>query len=375
MKKVICIGGGLSSSLFAYQVKKNHPSYKVIILEKDEKILKRVLISGNGRCNFFSGDFLNGSYPLRFNYPSKVKELISENTIDEFIKILKYEFNFSYYSDSSLRYYPFSNSSSSFRDILIKKLNEVGVETLTNSKVVSISPKNKTVNLESGNLNYDYIFIGIGGKAYDRDINENILSNLNIDINPYESCLCPLYTKIKYPSLDGVRIKGILHLLINSKEVYKEEGELLFKKDGISGICVFNSSLFINEKSKNVIKFNPLCHDNVDLTEIYREFNYDNLVSIFPDKLVKLLLKNREKLDINELLNFFTFEIKGKYPLKNSQISLGGISLNEIDNNFRLNKLQNIFVGGEIIDLHAICGGYNIGFALLSALRASKSVN
>ncbi len=375
MKKVICIGGGLSSSLFAYQVKKNHPSYKVIILEKDEKILKRVLISGNGRCNFFNGDFLNGSYPLRFNFPSKVKELISENTIDEFIKILKYEFNFSYYSDSSLRYYPFSNSSSSFRDILIKKLNEVGVETLTNSKVVSISPKNKTVNLESGNLNYDYIFIGIGGKAYDRDINENILSNLNIDINPYESCLCPLYTKNKYPSLDGVRIKGILHLLINSKEVYKEEGELLFKKDGISGICVFNSSLFINEKSKNVIKFNPLCHDNVDLTEIYREFNYDNLVSIFPDKLVKLLLKNREKLDINELLNFFTFEIKGKYPLKNSQISLGGISLNEIDNNFRLNKLQNIFVGGEIIDLHAICGGYNIGFALLSALRASKSVN
>ena len=375
MKKVICIGGGLSSSLFAYQVKKNHPSYKVIILEKDEKILKRVLISGNGRCNFFNGDFLNGSYPLRFNYPSKVKELISENTIDEFIKILKYEFNFSYYSDSSLRYYPFSNSSSSFRDILIKKLNEVGVETLTNSKVVSISPKNKTVNLESGNLNYDYIFIGIGGKAYDRDINENILSNLNIDINPYESCLCPLYTKNKYPSLDGVRIKGILHLLINSKEVYKEEGELLFKKDGISGICVFNSSLFINEKSKNVIKFNPLIHDNVDLTEIYREFNYDNLVSIFPDKLVKLLLKNREKLDINELLNFFTFEIKGKYPLKNSQISLGGISLNEIDNNFRLNKHQNIFVGGEIIDLHAICGGYNIGFALLSALRASKSVN
>ncbi len=375
MKKVICIGGGLSSSLFAYQVKKNHPSYKVIILEKDEKILKRVLISGNGRCNFFNGDFLNGSYPLRFNFPSKVKELISENTIDEFIKILKYEFNFSYYSDSSLRYYPFSNSSSSFRDILIKKLNEVGVETLTNSKVVSISPKNKTVNLESGNLNYDYIFIGIGGKAYDRDINENILSNLNIDINPYESCLCPLYTKNKYPSLDGVRIKGILHLLINSKEVYKEEGELLFKKDGISGICIFNSSLFINEKSKNVIKFNPLCHDNVDLTEIYREFNYDNLVSIFPDKLVKLLLKNREKLDINELLNFFTFEIKGKYPLKNSQISLGGISLNEIDNNFRLNKHQNIFVGGEIIDLHAICGGYNIGFALLSALRASKSVN
>lgn len=375
MKKVICIGGGLSSSLFAYQVKKNHPSYKVIILEKDEKILKRVLISGNGRCNFFNGDFLNGSYPLRFNFPSKVKELISENTIDEFIRILKYEFNFSYYSDSSLRYYPFSNSSSSFRDILIKKLNEVGVEILTNSKVVSISPKNKTVNLESGNLNYDYIFIGIGGKAYDRDINENILSNLNIDINPYESCLCPLYTKNKYPSLDGVRIKGILHLLINSKEVYKEEGELLFKKDGISGICVFNSSLFINEKSKNVIKFNPLSHDNVDLTEIYREFNYDNLVSIFPDKLVKLLLKNREKLDINELLNFFTFEIKGKYPLKNSQISLGGISLNEINNNFRLNKHQNIFVGGEIIDLHAICGGYNIGFALLSALRASKSVN
>ncbi len=375
MKKVICIGGGLSSSLFAYQVKKNHPSYKVIILEKDEKILKRVLISGNGRCNFFNGDFLNGSYPLRFNFPSKVKELISENTIDEFIKILKYEFNFSYYSDSSLRYYPFSNSSSSFRDILIKKLNEVGVETLTNSKVVSISPKNKTVNLESGNLNYDYIFIGIGGKAYDRDINENILSNLNIDIDPYESCLCPLYTKNKYPSLDGVRIKGILHLLINSKEVYKEEGELLFKKDGISGICIFNSSLFINEKSKNVIKFNPLCHDNVDLTEIYREFNYDNLVSIFPDKLVKLLLKNREKLDINDLLDFFTFEIKGKYPLKNSQISLGGISLNEIDNNFRLNKHQNIFVGGEIIDLHAICGGYNIGFALLSALRASKSVN
>lgn len=375
MKKIICIGGGLSSSLFAYQVKKNHPSYKVIILEKDEKILKRVLISGNGRCNFFNGDFLNGSYPLRFNFPSKVKELISENTIDEFIKILKYEFNFSYYSDSSLRYYPFSNSSSSFRDILIKKLNEVGVEILTNSKVVSISPKNKTVNLESGNLDYDYIFIGIGGKAYDRDINENILSNLNIDINPYESCLCPLYTKNKYPSLDGVRIKGILHLLINSKEVYKEEGELLFKKDGISGICVFNSSLFINEKSKNVIKFNPLSHDNVDLTGIYREFNYDNLVSIFPDKLVKLLLKNREKLDINELLNFFTFEIKGKYPLKNSQISLGGISLNEIDNNFRLNKHQNIFVGGEIIDLHAICGGYNIGFALLSALRASKSVN
>lgn len=380
MDKIIAVGGGPASVLFAYQIKKAHPDCDITILESDNKILKRVLISGNGRSNFFNEGFLFDGVEKNFSNSLDYKRLFSLAEPSLFLKIVKSELGLPYYSDKEGRIYPFSNISESLRYALTSALAKVGIKVVCDSLVTSINPDQKTIVAGEKTYSYDALFLGLGGYAYDRinSMNKKLITGLDVKYIDADSALCPVKVSKIFPNyLNGTKLKGILSLLKDGNIIYSEEGELLFKKDGLSGICVFNSSLYITDVlfHNYEIAFNPFIHDG-------KEYNFsgrkriEELTCFFPSRFVAYLgylgFKDVDKEDITTSL---LFPIKEKYGLEYSQISLGGISTDEIDINMSLKKYPNIFVGGEMIDLHAICGGFNMGSAFLSGMIASKSIN
>ena len=375
--KVLVIGGGVSSSIFAYQVKTSHPLWDVIIYESSDAILKRILISGNGRANFFNSSFLDRSAHLSFNNQSEYMRLIGYTYADRFLDLLSSKMSFMYYEDSSKRMYPFSNMSSSLKDILEKNLSRSGVKINLHAEAESIDPLNKEVLINNKPVSYDYLFLGLGGSAYDRDprINEYIYKDLGLRYKKAEPALCPVIVdnRLSFNKLEGTRLKGELSLYKENKLIYKEDGELLFKKDSISGICVFDASLFITAPYTDyLIKFNPFRHDNKDCTAF--DFTSD-LEGLFPYKFCEYISSSHlQKIDAKSILSLLAFKVKNKYPLKASQISLGGIKTDQISDNLSLEKYPDIYVGGEMLDLHAICGGFNMGEAFLAGMKAAGSI-
>ena len=371
--KVLVLGGGVSSSLFAYHLKKELPSIDVSIIEASDKLLKRVLVSGNGRANFFNEAFLLDKCESNFTSQDGFKRFIKKEDANKFLDILSNDFCFHFIKDEEGRYYPFSNQAISLHKALINGLNKTNVNVLLDEEVLDIDPSKKIVKTSKSNHSYDYLFIGLGGKSYDRDIKSSPLNKLNIKLNKYDSALCPLKTKEKIPHyLEGTRLKALISYEINNKKVYEESGEVLFKKDGLSGIAIFNSSLFFKASESNKIIINPFIRKEGSI--IKSNYNLDELNGILPEKVVQFIAGSKYNYSYQELLDKLTFSIKEKYDLKQSQISLGGISLDSINDDLSLINHSDIYVGGEIIDLHAICGGFNMGFSFLSGLNASDNL-
>jgi len=377
MKNVMIIGGGPASSMFAYRVKQVHPNYRVTIFEQDNKLLKRILVSGNGRSNFFNKALLDNKVYEAYNYMSFLEYFNLTSCAADVLETFS-QMGFSYYFDMEGRGYPFANTAESLRQTLISNLDKIGVEILLNTKVTSIDAQAKTITTLDNTFPYDILFIGVGGSAYDRtpDSFKSIIGALGISYIDQTPALCPLITANKFPKfLVGTRLKGNMILYKDNTPFYDEPGEILFKKDGISGICIFDASLFINDASNYKIAFNPFIHDGY-MTSLDEKESLDYLHGLFPSNLIKYFeMCGYQKMDELDVLKCLTFNIIDKYPLKNAQISLGGINPNEISSDLSLVKYPNILVGGEIVDLHGICGGYNLGSAFLMGYKAAEAVD
>ena len=161
----------------------------------------------------------------------------------------------------------------------------------------------------------------------------------------------------------------IENVLLNDKEVFKEDGEKKKKKDGLSGIVIFNASSYIanNYSSKYVIKvsfYKDLVKE--DILKQEKLFSREEILkSYLVDEIADYLLKRKES--IYELLTDLRFTFDGLYDFKDSQVTSGGISLDEINlNDLSLKKHPNIYLGGELLDVDGRCGGYNIHFAFAS---------
>lgn len=335
---------------------------KVTVIEKG-KLFSRILISGNGRCNFFNENI------LKDNDINKI--LLTEKEKSYPLNVLNYIINdldISYYKDNDL-YYPFFNRSECFYNPLIEKISKTDTEFIK-GEAININPIKKEVTYNSNNkkeiIKYNKLLVTTGGFSYLYKQDYSLLNSLNIKINNFSPCLCPIVVKEKIPSfLTGLRIRGKVSLLINNKEEYFEEGEVLFKKDGLSGIAIFNMSLKINEYLRKNIK-------DIKLVIDYSSYNgfKNTSISSLPNQLISYL--KEKKLNVNEKL---TFTFSKLYPFKEAQTSFGGISIDEINmSNLSLKKYKDIYVAGEVIDLNFKCGGYNIGYNMIEGYKIIKDI-
>jgi predicted flavoprotein YhiN len=185
--------------------------------------------------------------------------------------------------------------------------------------------------------------------------------------------LTPIITSKFDKRLEGKRTKVNVKLFRNGNLVKIEDGEMLFKKDGVSGIVMFNMSSYL---ARQHIDNYEEYYFIIDLLPKISYHQYLKFRSIDPS-LRNIMQEDIARevtsrgIDPKEML----LEIKGLYDFKNSQVTCGGVKLNELNFNLSLKKDNNIYIAGETIDIDGECGGYNIEFAFLSGIQIGRFFN
>jgi len=390
--KIGIIGGGASGMMSAIML--DRLGYDVTILEKNDTLGKKILMTGNGRCNYFNEDiniekYYTDNYLLLSEIISKDRQ---KETLNFFNSIGIIPFIKNGY------YYPYSNSASSILNAFLVELDNTKVKIKLNTFIDSITYKNNKYEISSKDKKYlfDKVIISIGSNAGYKD-NTNIYSLLNniVDILPIKQALVPLVLKENFfNKWSGIRIKGSVSLYKDNTLLKKDTGELQLTDYGISGIPVMNISSLVSKNNIIHIDFLPFV-DNV------KEFldDRDNLLinrnivtlleGIIPYKLLFILyryigindnahyksLALEEKEKLYKVLKDFTLEVMGTKEINKAQVVSGGISLNNVTSSLEDKKYKGLYYTGEILNVDGICGGYNLGFAWMSSLTVVEGIS
>ena len=367
--------------------------------------LKKLLITGNGKCNYF-----NESFDISF-YHSNNQELLSK-FINDTNKALALDFFQSIGIVPRIKdgyYYPYSNQAITVKNALLKEAENRNIKLITDCYVKEIIRKNGSFHIHTNNEDYtcDYLIISAGSKAYPKTGSDGsgyyLAGKLGHTINKVMPSLVGLKSNDKFiKELSGIRCNGLLSI---DETDEKEYGQIQFTNYGLSGICAFNLSSMINymfENKKEIyIKINYLydlgIYDLESAHYLLNELNNrannrtisDLLDSLLDYKITNVILKklniDKEKKynDLNkkeiksilEHLISFKVSIIDTNSFDAAQVCKGGISLKEINTDtFESKIIPNLYFTGEIIDVDGKCGGYNIAFATISAILAGKDI-
>lgn len=376
MKKVkIAIVGGGSVGLFISNLLLEHDECDVSIFEKNNKLGKKILASGNGKCNFTNVGDYKDKYNNEFaNY------IVNKFNVKKTLEVFSNN-GLIYKKDSQNRCYPVSESSNSVLDVLKQGLKKANI--YLDSEVRNIYKKENSYLIEFNDKKekFDYVVCCSGSAASNLGSNKayDYLEKLNIKMEKIKGSLAPVIVKENIGSLKGVRIKCLIKLFDGNDCIYLEDGEVMFKDDALSGIAIFNASNYINRKKGNYKIVLDLSY-GMNREEIIKYFkNKDNVNLLFKgylnDKLADYIIKtnNISNKYLNELDNLYnnikslTFNVIGVYDVYESQVCSGGVCLDEVNERLELKKLPNMYVGGELLDIDGMCGGYNLQFAWSSA--------
>ena len=386
--KIVIVGAGVSGMLAASILRHKH---EVILIEKNNECGKKILKTGNGKCNFWHTNLSSNFYET--DNKDKLDSILSNQE-----DCLNYLFSLGIYPTiKDGYYYPNSREASSIRDVLVNNLK--GVEVLLNEEVTEVSIVNKKIYLETTNrdLTCDKLIISSGSLASVKECNTYyLLKGLTHTINP----VLPALTKLKCQGTylqdwDGVRCQAKVSLMINNKERKTSIGEIQLAKDGISGICVFdisgetNKALSTNKNFYVTIDFfQQDFKDFMDKRNINEPLS-KSLKTIFNKKLIEVFLKqsnidgNRFYNDLNEeekerlskTINDFRVNVIGSNDYNNAQVCTGGVPLSEIDEKTMASKVvPDMYITGEALDVDGICGGYNMSFAFITGYIVGKSI-
>ena len=392
LNKIVIVGAGFAGLVCAIESKKDNN--EVIILEKRDTVGKKILVTGNGRCNYF-------------NDAQKDDYYHSDNL--DFIKGIKDEANIvkEFYSNLGIvpyikdgYYYPFSKDAKSIRNALIRRCEELNIEIITNYRVDNII-KNNDKFIINNDIECDKVVIATGSKAYYKDdeqsIGYDIAKKFGHNIIPTLPSLVQMNGVGNYfKEWAGVRSEAVVSLYVDDSLVKEEKGEVMLTDYGLSGICIFNlssyatRSLHDNKKVRVDINFLPWLKDDLNKYLSNRNNRLEDVLNgMLNSKLVNLIIKksNINKDDIfnnlkdsdkevlvNNLIDF-KVDITSVNGFDKAQVSTGGIDTREIEKDTMESKLvKNLYFVGEVVDVDGDCGGYNITFATLSGIKAGKSL-
>lgn len=402
MYDVIIVGGGASGLMSAIYASKNN---KVLLIEKNKECGRKLLMTGNGRCNFYNeNQDLNNYYS---STPDLIKRIINKDNTKEVLNIfhklgITPKINNGYY-------YPFSNQAITIRNVLLDELlQNKNICIKYNTTVENISKKNNRFIVNCNDditFKSDKLILATGSKAFPKTGSDGMgyqfLKKFNHHINDIYPALVQL--KIDDPcKKNWIGIRSIVKIKNYENDILKgtEEGEIQLTDYGISGICVFNLSGLIvkglHEGKKEKVKINFVPFIEKDVYNYLKELNYRDktvgklLEGILNYKLVNVILKkskilrdkkfsNLNNQEISSLitnLSEFTLTITGANSFLESQTCGGGIPLTEINlNTMESRKVSGLYITGELIDLYGKCGGYNLTISWITGFLAGRSVN
>jgi predicted Rossmann fold flavoprotein len=392
VKKVAIIGAGASGLLCAIFCAKN--SLHVELFEQNSKPAKKILVSGNGRCNI-SNTSLSADDYFTQNY-GFVKDALSEFGFGEFKKFCESIGLFLDIKDDG-RVYPLSNEAKSVASILLAYAKSLGVRLHVESKVTDI----KKLKSE-----YDEVVVATGSEAAshlggNRDGLE-FAKLFGHNIIPTYPSLVQLHLASKSaPKMSGAKTLAEISLLINNTKDSTCSGDVLFTNYGVSGFGILDisqaASVALSEGLKVDISINLLPELNPQklsnhiskLSSNMQNFSILEILSgLIPIKIASTLLdelniqsstcrvgmKDAKKI-ANKLLNW-RFEVSDTHGFRHAEVAGGGVDTKEIDSKTMQSlKQKNLYFCGEVLDVVGKRGGYNFAFAWASAYLAAKHIS
>lgn len=415
--KVLIIGGGPAGIIAG--IRSAEEGNNVILLEKNDNLGKKLLITGKGRCNITSSldisEFIN-NIPGNGRFLYSAFDNFNNNDIIELLK----EEGLDVKEERGNRIFPMTDNARDVLNALLRRMKKLKIEIKLKSKVNKIIvEENRAVGIiynDKEKLYANKIILATGGKSYPTTGSTGegykIAKELGHTINEIKPSLVPLeiYQKNECKAMQGLSLRNIGIKIMDSEKnklIYEDFGEMLFAHFGVSGPVIISSSahliryknieeLLKNRKINLSIDLKPaLTKERLD-DRILRDFNdlknkqvKNSLDKLLPQKIIPVVLdrlnidKNKqvnqitkeERLKIIEILKNFKLEISGFRPIEEAIITAGGISIKEINPKTMESKIvQNLYFAGEIIDVDAYTGGFNLQIAYSTGYTAGGDV-
>ena len=401
---VIVIGGGASGMLAAIEARKKGAS--VCILERFAKLGKKILATGNGRCNLTNLSQKQEDY--RSNIPSFAWDIIQRFGVEETLQY--FEKLGVFWKEERGYVYPRSEQATAIVTALELKIQSLNIQVFYEKEVIHIEKKNQKFCIKTKENECFYsndCIVATGGKAQEK-LGSNgsgyvLVKQLGHTITPIAPALTGLHTDhIATKTWAGVRANAAITCIVDGVVVAKEQGEIQFTNYGISGVPTFQISRYATlglKKKSNVEIILDFCpeYSKKELKQhlffLINQCYYKNirelLEGIFSKKIVPILLqevkikdttlaKQLSEQKIHSLLSIikqFQLRVIDSNCFEQSQVCVGGVDVREIKKETMESKLvKGLYITGELLDVDGTCGGYNLQWAWATGYIAGSSI-
>ena len=409
LDKVIVIGGGPAGMMAAITAKENKND--VLIIEKNNQLGKKLLITGKGRCNITSSlemeDFIKNT-PGNGMFLYSAYQQYTNQDIIQFLKQQGLEVK----EERGNRIFPVTDKSVDVLKCFTKRIKELDIDIKYNTRVVEILTEMVDgestvigVRTDKEIINANKVILATGGKSYpltgSTGDGYQLVEKLGHSITKIKPSLVPLevYDKAECKELQGLSLRNVEIKLIDiekNKQIYEDFGEMVFTHFGVSGPTILSSSahlvryknidkLFHEKKIVLKIDLKPALDQKKLNDRILRDFEdaknkqfKNSLDKLLPQKLIPAVI-TRSKINPNKKVNEITkkereqlikeikdFEIiiKGFRPIEEAIITSGGVNIKEINpKTMESKKVKRLYFAGEIIDVDSYTGGFNLQIA------------
>lgn len=407
MRRIGIIGGGAAGIAAAITAARNDRQAKVFILEQKDRIGRKILATGNGRCNLTNCQIGSSCVELCYR---------GENlaAVDEVLRQFGYKETWRFFESLGLvmktrgdYVYPRSDQAASVLELLNLELKRLGAEIHCGVHVQSVIRDGKAFGIRAErSFHADRIILACGGKAASALGSDGsgypLAKNFGHSITPVVPALVQLRVKAHpFAKASGVRTDARVTALIDGAPVAEDTGELQITAYGISGIPVFQISrhiaLGLYQKKRAEVELDLLPeYTEGELTGLLAKITANRteltigecLAGIFNQKLIPRILEqakvrmqtrvselSRHKLkDIADRCKKIRLTIQDTNGFENAQVCAGGVRMDEVDpRTMESRKRKGIYLAGELLDADGICGGYNLHWAWATGCIAGKA--
>jgi len=397
---IAVIGGGASGLAAAVEAKNIMPQARVVILEKLDRVGKKILATGNGRCNLSN---INMSPEHYHGSVRNAMSIISSTpSAKEFFGSLGVVCS----ADPKGRVYPKSNTASTILSALRLRAAEAGVVERCGfeANFIESAPDCFRISSASGEkYPCKRVIVAAGGYAAPQFGTDGSVIRLLRSKGCHTTKICPAVAPLRVrpellKGLKGIRAKGRVTAYSAGRFLKEEAGEIQFTDSALSGICVFNMAHLVSQyDGKLTLRLDLAADmDTEQLVGYLRVIQYQRgkhtteelLTGLFPRNLALYLtkrslgrsltdeissLRDTDLRQIAQLIKNLDFDVLGSAPWKEAQVTCGGISGDCVDDRLQLRSERGIFLCGEILDVDGDCGGYNLQWAWSSGIFAGRN--
>ena len=408
MSKVMIIGGGASGMMAAVHACRN--GHEVHLLEKNEKLGKKLNITGKGRCNLTNACETEELFSAVMRNPKFLYSAFYTYTNQDVMDFFQ-ELGVPLKTERGNRVFPVSDHSSDVIRALEKEMKRLGVKIHLETEVERILTRDRQVtgvSLKNGRrMDADSVLVATGGVSYQATGSTGdgyrFARELGLKVEEPQPSLVPMTVKEEYVTrMQGLSLRNTKLILKNGKKtVYEDFGEMMFTHFGVTGPMILSASAHIGQmlhkgELQAFLDLKPaLSREQLD-ARILREFErgpnkqFKNVIGVlFPNSLTPVIIElsgispdkpvheisREERKSFVDLTKAFPFTVTGLGDFREAIVTRGGVSVKEIQpGTMESRKVKNLYFIGEVLDLDAVTGGYNLQIAWSTAYLAAMSL-